>query len=95
MSDIVLHRIPPDLVAAITLAGGHTVSHTIINGTEPPHRVGTCQCGKVFRVPRDGTDEVSNIARCNQMEGMIEIHWRYVLADASLAPEQQKEASSG
>jgi hypothetical protein len=77
-----LHRIPADLVTAITRAGGHTVSHTI-DPTEPPHRVGTCECGEVFRVPRDGTDEASNIARCNEMEAMIEAHWRYVLADAT------------
>lgn len=43
--------------------------------------VGTCQCGVVFRVPRDGSTPETNLIRVAEMNRAIERHWREVLKE--------------
>lgn len=61
-------------------AAGHTVERMIDHTAGDS--VGTCRCGAVFRVPRDGESGEERIARAREMDAAIEAHWHEVLQDA-------------
>lgn len=84
--------IDPEIMAQVEERGGHTVTMTLDHvGESGPHSVGTCRCGAVFRVPRDGTNPRQNIARANEMNRLIEAHWRDSLGLSPAPVEAQRE----
>lgn len=87
--------IDPEIVAQVEERGGHTVTMTNDHGVS----VGTCRCGAVFRVLRAGTTPPENIACANEMNRLIEAHWRESLglpaAEAAAPTEMAPTAPDG
>lgn len=83
--------IDPEIVAQVEERGGHTVTMTLDHAGTPSVSVGTCRCGVVFRVPRDGTNPTQNIARANEMNRLIEAHWRDSLGLSAPVETQREE----
>jgi N6-adenosine-specific RNA methylase IME4 len=57
---------------------GHVISRTIDH--DAGDSVGTCECGFVARVPRDGKTPKQNLARAAEMDAIEEAHWLAVEA---------------
>jgi hypothetical protein len=57
---------------------GHVVSMTIDH--DSGEQVGTCECGFVARVPRDGTTRAERLRRALEHDRLVEAHWASVEA---------------